>query len=70
MNFKMIILKILGLMFTLNCFPQDIFYKQQSELLRTDMVENLKTYIAKEMSRSKCPNMVFASFLDKTERFA
>jgi CubicO group peptidase (beta-lactamase class C family) len=60
MKLKRIILKLFGLMIALNCFSQNIFYKQQSKLSRIEMVENLKTYVAKEMSKNKIVGLSIA----------
>lgn len=60
MKLRGILLKTFGMMITINCFSQNIFYKQQSESSRTNMVENLRTYIAKEMSRNKIVGLSIA----------
>lgn len=60
MRLKGILLIIFGLMISLNCFAQNIFYKQQSELSKTEMAENLRTYIAKEVSGNKIVGLSIA----------
>jgi len=60
MKLRGILLNTFGLMITLNCFSQNIFNKQQSEVSRPDMIENLRTYIAKVMSRNKIVGLSIA----------
>ena len=60
MKLKGIILKTFGVMITFNCFSQNIFYKQQSKLSTTEMEENLRTSVAKEMSKNKIVGLSIA----------
>lgn len=60
MKLKVIILKIIGIMATINCNSQQIFYDQQSKLSRVEMADHLRTYIEKVMSKNKIAGLSIA----------
>ncbi len=60
MKSKVIILKIIGIMATINCNSQHIFYDQQSKLSRAEMADHLRTYIEKVMSKNKVTGLSIA----------
>ncbi len=59
MKFKSVTL-ILGLMVSISCFPQNMFYNQQSKLSRTEMADNLRAYIKKTMHKNKVAGLSIA----------
>ena len=60
MKLKVVILKIIGIMATINCNSQQIFYDQQSKLSRAEMADHLRTYIEKVMSKNKIAGLSIA----------
>ncbi|HPG34037.1 MAG TPA: serine hydrolase domain-containing protein, partial [Lentimicrobium sp.] len=55
-----IILKIVGIMASINCYSQHMLYNQQNNLARTEMADNLRAYIEKAMSKNKITGLSIA----------
>lgn len=55
-----IMLKIVGIMASINCYSQHMFYNQQNNLARTEMADNLRAYIEKAMSKNKITGLSIA----------
>ena len=53
MNSTKLMHLFIAFMITYNCFSQKVSYKQQINLTRDEMIEGLKAYIKKEMSKNK-----------------
>lgn len=54
------ILKIIGIMVSINCHSQHMLYSQQGQLSRAEIADHLRTYIEKVMSKNKIAGLSIA----------